>query len=373
MNLSYWEKEYWHHTYDYLIIGAGIVGLTTAMYLTDANPEASILLVEAGTLPSGASTKNAGFTCFATVGEIIDDLNYNSEEDVINTIQARWQGLQRLHSLTSEANINYKKTGGTEVFLSEDEYEFCYDQLLKVNTIIEAATGIKNVIASQKLDMQGMYKNCLYNRYEGQLNPVLLIKSFIKKLQEKGVSIIYDTRVSSFQTTDTTVEVLIQDQKKLLCKNLVVCTNAFTPQLIDIKDVVPARNQVLVTEPIPDLSIEGTYHYNKGFVYYRNIGQDRILIGGARHIDAEEEQTSDFGSNALIINYLIDFLKSKILGHSCSIDYKWSGIIATGTSKQPIISKIDDRIYAGVRLGGMGIAIGSNVGFELSQLLRETY
>lgn len=373
MNLSYWEKEYWHQTYDYIIIGAGIVGLTTAMYLIDANPEVSILIVEGGALPSGASTKNAGFTCFGTVGEIIDDLNYNREEDVINTIQARWQGLQRLHSLTSEANINYKKTGGTEVFLNKEEYEFCYEQLLKVNAIIEAATRIKNVIASQKLDMYGMYKNCLYNRYEGQLNPVLLIKTFIKILLEKGVSIQYNARVLNFHTTDSAVEVFIQDQKKLLCKNLVVCTNAFTNKLIDINDVVPARNQVLVTESIPNLSLGGTYHYNRGFVYFRNIGQDRILIGGARHLDAQEEQTSDFGSNALILNYLNDFLKNKILGHSCSIDYKWSGIIATGKSKQPIISKIDDRIYAGVRLGGMGIAIGSNVGYELSQLLQETY
>lgn len=373
MNLSYWEKEYWYQTYDYLIIGAGIVGLTTAMYLIDTNPEASILIVERGALPSGASTKNAGFTCFGTVGEIIDDLNYNSEEDVFNTIHARWQGLKRLHSLTSDVSIDYKKTGGTEVFLNEEGYEFCYDQLGKVNTIIEAATGVKNVIGSQKLDMGGLYKHCLYNRYEGQLNPVLMIKSFIKKLRVKGVAFKYNTRVTDYHKNNENVKVSIQGQQNLQCNNLVVCTNAFTSSLINIADVIPARNQVLVTESIPNLSLEGTYHYNKGFVYFRNIGHNRMLIGGARHLDAEVEQTSNFGANESIINYLRDFLENIILGHSCSIDYKWSGIIATGQSKQPIISKIDDSIYAGIRLGGMGIAIGSNVGFELSQVLRQTY
>jgi hypothetical protein len=42
--------------------------------------------------------------------------------------------------------------------------------------------------------------------------------------------------------------------------------------------------------------------------------------------------------------------------------------MGVGQTKAPIIEKIDERIAVGVRLGGMGVAIGSLVGKELSEL-----
>jgi hypothetical protein len=39
-----------------------------------------------------------------------------------------------------------------------------------------------------------------------------------------------------------------------------------------------------------------------------------------------------------------------------------------GDTKAPIVEKLDERIAVGVRMGGMGVAIGSLIGKELSQL-----
>ena len=51
------------------------------------------------------------------------------------------------------------------------------------------------------------------------------------------------------------------------------------------------------------------------------------------------------------------------------IDYNWSGIMGVGTSKQPIVKKIADNVYVGIRMGGMGVAIGAAVGQQLSELI----
>ena len=40
-----------------------------------------------------------------------------------------------------------------------------------------------------------------------------------------------------------------------------------------------------------------------------------------------------------------------------------------GGQKKPVIKKVSDNVYCGVRLGGMGIAIGSLVGKELAGLI----
>ena len=58
--LSYWEKKTYFEDLDFLVIGAGIVGSSTALHLRKTYPSAKILVVERGYLPAGASTKNAG-------------------------------------------------------------------------------------------------------------------------------------------------------------------------------------------------------------------------------------------------------------------------------------------------------------------------
>lgn len=58
--ISFWEKRSLVD-YNYLVIGGGIVGLSTAISIKEKVPKSSVLVVERGILPSGASTKNAGF------------------------------------------------------------------------------------------------------------------------------------------------------------------------------------------------------------------------------------------------------------------------------------------------------------------------
>ncbi len=74
MNFSYWELKNWFTNVDFTIVGSGIVGLHCALALRERFPESKILVLEKGILPQGASTKNAGFACFGSLSEILDDL-----------------------------------------------------------------------------------------------------------------------------------------------------------------------------------------------------------------------------------------------------------------------------------------------------------
>ena len=66
MNYSYWEYKEWFAHNDFVIVGSGIVGLNCALQLKTRFPKSSVLILEKGLLPQGASTKNAGFACFGS-------------------------------------------------------------------------------------------------------------------------------------------------------------------------------------------------------------------------------------------------------------------------------------------------------------------
>ena len=112
MNLSYWEIKNWLSNIDYTIVGSGIVGLNCALQLKQRFPNSKILILEKGILPQGASTKNAGFACFGSLSEIIDDLKQHSEDEVLDLIRQRISGLQLLRKTLGDEAIGYQNLGG---------------------------------------------------------------------------------------------------------------------------------------------------------------------------------------------------------------------------------------------------------------------
>jgi gamma-glutamylputrescine oxidase len=132
--------------------------------------------------------------------------------------------------------------------------------------------------------------------------------------------------------------------------------------------VKPSPNRVLVTEKLSSLPMEGAFHSERGFIYYRTV-DGRILIGGGRHWGHDKDWVySSDGKQALSImvwdNQLIDFISDR-LGYKPTIEHRWMGWIGVGKKRMPLIGSASDRIHYAVRLGGMGVAIGMEVGESL--------
>src|SRR5690606_33979525 len=148
-------------------------------------------------------------------------------------------------------------------------------------------------------------------------------------------------------------------------KTVAICTNGFAKQFIHDEEIQPARAQVLITKPIPGLKIKGTFHFDSGYYYFRNI-DNRILFGGGRNLDFKAEETAEINLTSLVQNKLEDILKSTILPETpFVIDQRWSGIMGVGKNKTPILKALSDRVFCGIRLSGMGVAIGTQVGRSL--------
>lgn len=380
MNLSFWEKETFFAPQDVIIVGSGFAGLWSALQLITLHPEYKITILERGIIPTGASTRNAGFSCFGSPSELLTDIAAMGEEKMWQLVEKRFNGLTEIRKHFTDAEIDYDDCGGYECFTDNSEdWQQSNTHLSLLNNGLKKITGIDNIfkIADQKLTDFGFkgFQHLIENKAEGGLHSGKLIQALLQKVQGCGVQVLTGIEVNGYLTLNNAVEVNCKIinaedlQYTFTTKKLLLCTNAFTKKLLPELDIVPNRGQVFITAPIPDLPFRGTFHFDKGYYYFRNVG-NRLLIGGARNKAIHEENVDDFNITSLIQNELERFTKSHLLPDiSYTITDRWSGIMAMGTEKSPIVQQVSDRVFCCVRMSGMGVALAPVIAKEIAELM----
>jgi len=372
--ISYWEKKAWT-SYDYLIIGGGIVGCFAALEIIEQQPNANVAILERGLFPHGASTRNAGFACFGSLTEIESDLKTLSTDELLALIDKRRKGLEKLRKTLGDAAIGYIPSGGYELFLKPEKD--LDDRIASINRLLQPL--IKEAVfltASDQITQKGFdpkkVKHLISNPLEGLIDTGKMTRQLHRKVAQCGIAYFAQTEVLDFHADPQSIKLNVRSGNQVIelqTQRLGICTNAFTKRWFPKEEIKPGRGCVLISKPIKNLNLEACYHYQQGYYYFRTI-DNRLLIGGGRQLDFEGENTTQMGINPKIKTALLSDIKNFILPHHpFEIDMEWSGIMAFGANKKPLVKKIDQNIAMGVRLGGMGVAIGSLIGTEVGQLL----
>lgn len=372
-NFSYWETKYFWHPADFLVVGGGITGLTTAIFLHKNHPKARIVVVERGIIPAGASTKNAGFACFGSASEVKSDLNSKSENEVFSLIQDRFEGLHRLRELLSDEAIGYEPCGGYEIFLDQDlpNYRECVELLPYLNDQLRHIRKMSPYQSADKqIESKGFsgVRHMLFNASEGLIDTGLMMKNLTAMARGYGVDILTGLEVIAIHGTAGHLEAETS-QGTLRAGKACVATNGFAKKLLPMLEVQPCRAQVLVTNPIEGLKVHGAFHHHEGFDYFRHV-HGRILLGGGRHHDLEREETDAFDTTYRIQSYLERLLRDVIApGKEVEIAQRWSGIMGMGGNKSLIVQEVNPGLYCAVRFGGMGVALGTAAGFRAAEMM----
>lgn len=376
--LSYWESNTYFKDIDVVIIGSGIIGLNAALNLKLKQPNLKVVVLERGFLPTGASTKNAGFTCFGSPSELLDDLQHLSEDKVFGLVAKRWQGLLKLRKNLGDNNIDFNQWGGYEIFDDRKAYNICSDRLDYLNQQLQPITGLKETYIRKHEDIKRFgfqnIKHLILNVAEGQIDTGKMMLVLTQRVQQLGIIILNAITVTHFENVNNRVQIETSQNFTISANKLLIAVNGFARDLLPDYPVYPARNQVIVTSPIENLKLKGTFHFEEGYYYFRNIG-NRVLLGGGRNLDFDGEATSEFGLTQPIQQRLEYLLQSMILpDHSYTIEHRWSGILGLGKNdKTFIVKKVRENIFCSVRMGGMGVAVGSLVGEEAADLVMADY
>ncbi|MBL0340531.1 MAG: FAD-binding oxidoreductase [Bacteroidetes bacterium] len=376
--LVFWEKETIFNNIDVCVIGSGIVGLNAAINLKLIAPKLNVVVIDRGFIPYGASTRNAGFACFGSMTELIDDLSKESEEAVFKRIELRWHGLQKLRNLLGDVSLDYEPLGGYEVFSTSDTaaFEIGVAKMEYFNRMLKPLTGTSNTYsnADEKINEFGFnnVNHMVLNQCEGQINTGKMMEALVNLAHKTGVKIINGLSISAVHNSEKNTLINCEDGFSFKSKRTLIANNGFAAALLPEIAVVPARAQVLITEPIPNLKIKGSFHFEKGYYYFRNVG-NRVLLGGGRNLDFKGETTAEFGTTTIIQNKLEALLNEMILPDAkYTIEMRWSGIMGVGESKSTIVRQVEGNLYCAVRMGGMGVAIGSLIGEMGAKMILES-
>jgi len=377
---SYWEQESFSH-YHHIVVGGGIVGLSHAIELSELNAGARILVLERALLPTGASTRNAGFACMGSATELLDDLTYSTEAEVVALFAQRKQGLELLRKRLGDDRIGYRTNGSYELISQAELYAM--DKLDYLNSLLLPVTGKRafEEASGQQIAYgfgAASVSTMVRQTCEGELHTGKMMRALTDMAIQKGIEIKTGATVKGYTEEENRVVVAVEEPYRkenwlMTCDRLSICTNAFAKSLLPDEDIVPGRGQVLITDPVAGLKFKGIFHFDKGYYYFREI-DGRVLFGGGRNIDFETEQTTEIALNKQIQDDLDEKLTTIILpGREVKIAQRWAGIMAFGGSKQPIVKEISTRVYGAYRMGGMGVALGSSVAATLAQMIRQRW
>jgi gamma-glutamylputrescine oxidase len=366
---SVWENETFFAHKDVIIVGSGLVGLWSAYYMKKFSPGARVLIVERGIIPTGASTRNAGFACIGSATELLANARENGEQSMLEIVGMRYEGLSRIQKVFSKKEIEYERYGGYEL-ITDAQYnklKQLKNDLGWLNIVLRKTIKDEKTfrIADKKIKDFGFKQtnHLIESKSEAQLHSGKLLVSLLRKVQSMGVQVITQTNVEGFEKINGKITIHTNLPVTLTADQLLVCTNGFAQQLLPNIDVSPVRGQVLVTSPIKKLSFKGVFHFDEGFYYFRNLSGNRVLLGGARNKAFEKEKTDEMATTDFIQSELERFLKEIVLPkQKYTIEHRWSGIMGIGSGKFPVIKKIEKNVYCAVRMSGMGVALSPVVG-----------
>ncbi|HEX8327982.1 MAG TPA: FAD-binding oxidoreductase [Hymenobacter sp.] len=375
-NLSYWEHQSFFDPVDVAIIGAGLVGLTAALYLKQRQPNWRVVVLERGALPSGASTKNAGFACFGSISELIEQ---EKRGDVQPVVAARYTGLARLRELVGDAALDYQPVGGYELFRHEESALAveCLSKIDYFNDLLAPVVGRAHTFrdASPEAGRFGFggVGTLLKNDCEGSLDAGRMMRTLLSRAWAAEVPVPANCAVQAIEApAGRAVTVRLANGATIEAGQVLLATNAFATELLPGLAVAPGRGQVLVTEPLPEAKLTGTFHYDHGYAYFRQLPDHRILLGGGRNLDFAAEETVIPGLTEPVQQYLTTLLHEVVVpGHRPRVDYRWSGVMGFGPALAPIIDWVKPGVLAAVRCNGMGVALGAGTGWQAAEMMSQ--
>jgi glycine/D-amino acid oxidase-like deaminating enzyme len=275
---------------DIAIIGAGLTGLWTALFLKELDPARDIAVVEQGIAAFGASGRNAGM-----LSETVDHSHALAIQHFGIAAARRLAALgernvAELATFVLDRGIDcdYEPTGRLMVALTPAQVEEG-----KISVAVARSLGIETFRSLTAKDVQAEVHSPLYLggvavRGGGILDPARLTDGLRREAERHGVRVYERTPVASVAESGAGVEIRANGTR-LLARRVVCATSAYTHHLLPgvRHRFIPLYDYILVSEPLTDAQWDQIGWRNRQgitdgrtfFNYYRPTRDGRILWG----------------------------------------------------------------------------------------------
>ena len=361
-----------------VVVGGGYTGLLCAINLIE-NYNLDVILIEAGKIGWGASSRNGGFCSFPPIKTSFKKLQkIYGKEETKKFFRNAVEGSNYTKDIISNYNIDCDVTGDSNFIVAHHPNKF--KQIKEQAEVYKSEFGIETEIYSkEEFNKFGHGGNEQFGALSYKpgfaINPLKFVNGITKYALSKKLKIFEHTLVDKINKNNG-YYTLKSKEGSVKAKKVVVATNGFyqeglVPQLNS--RILPVISNIIVTRKLTDKEID--LHNFKTFspivntknllYYYRKLPDNRILFGTRGDFIGSDQSNLDRAKimEKFFKNIFPDWV-------SISIDYNWRGLIAMSQKLTPSIGKIEnEEIYYGFGYHGVGVSSAPWTGNQLSKLV----
>jgi glycine/D-amino acid oxidase-like deaminating enzyme len=332
------------------VVGAGIAGLATAYAL--AREDLSVAVLERDRIAGAASGRNAGFVLAGVAENFVAACRRYGTERASRIWRTTTTNRVLLAGIVDRHRIDCELAWNGSLQQAGDDEEW--------GEIRESAEQLS--ASSVRVTLDPEHRAACYAE-DGEVHPVKLVRGLAAAAEARGARIFEGTRVTALRADGVTTT-----SGTLRSASVVVCTNAYSEALLPRVRIVPIRGQVLATAPVSERYFPRPVYAQRGYQYWRQTAEGRVLVGGWRNTAFDEETGTDARPTDTIQRHLDAFLAEH--GITAPVTHRWAGIMGFSHDSLPYIGRRADRIYMNAGFTGHGNAFAVRGGEIVASLIQ---
>ncbi|MFJ3368484.1 NAD(P)/FAD-dependent oxidoreductase [Pseudomonas sp. NPDC086251] len=363
-------------TADWLVIGAGITGLSAAHSLAEMHPQARIVVVDRQRAAQGASARNSGFV----VGH-----EHPATDELLG--HAGFAGYEVDTSISRAASDEVRQRiarHGIECDFRDSGYFFAVSDPAKLTHVEEKLATLKAVGASaQFLQGEQLIQTLGTRHYQAAiwcgngnalLQPAKYVKGLLNALPD-GVTLYENTEITGLERLDKGRIRANGIDGCIEAKQVLVCLNAFIPRAgIDDSGTFPMELSASLTRPLSDEEFQALGSVEPwGVLSTRPLGATVRLTPDRRVMirNTAEYRSRDLSNSELLLrrqHHVLGLQRRFPSLTEQDIQYTWTGHLSASRTGQPYFAKVEEGLFAVAGCNGSGVARGTLWGRLLAEM-----
>jgi len=369
MTVSIWQQARREHesAYDVIVVGGGIVGCSTAYWLSHEWPSLRVAILEGRTLGTGASGRNAGFVLQGTHTDYRSDIEKYGER----TARRLWNFTRANRDLLATelqgTAFNWQSNGSLTAAGSAEEDERLQAGLSHLRTAGVPAVYLDSDEANDRVQASGFHGG-LFVTSGAVVNPLQLVRHIAAK-SEADVHTLHPVERIDWRESGVRLDT---PEQRFRTDQVLLTVGPSLPTLVpETRPFVrPVRAQMLATAATDTRHIPIPVYSHQGGFYVRQLENGRVLAGGGRHSHRDPEETSVDATTPAVQATIERHLHTHFpWTQSLSIEQRWSGTMGFSPDGRPVVGHVPGHPEGVFATGFTGHGMG--YGFRMGRLLAD--